>query len=210
MFSRLQYISQGKTADGQSQNIQQALEAGCAWIQLRFKNASLQELFPLAEKVKRMCENYKAVFMVNDYVQVAKAVDAHGVHLGITDDSPVDARKILGDKKLIGGTANTMADVMKRVEEKCDYIGLGPYRFTTTKEKLSPVLGLEGFEKIMSELKQKNIFIPVYAIGGITEQDIDPIMKSGVYGVAVSGTITAHNEKRKLVGQLKNLLHGQS
>jgi thiamine-phosphate pyrophosphorylase len=107
---------------------------------------------------------------------------------------------ILGNGKIIGGTANTLEDVLMRANEKCDYIGLGPFRFTTTKEKLSPVLGLTGFEKITSELSNRKINIPVYAIGGILLEDIGEILETGIFGMAVSGALTEQFDKRKWIG----------
>ena len=112
------------------------------------------------------------------------------------------ARSIVGSGKIIGGTANTLHHVIKRHEEQCDYIGLGPFRFTATKEKLSPVLGLGGYVDIMSQLQSRHITIPVFAIGGIQQDDIEPILKTGVYGVALSGLISYHPNKKELFSQL--------
>lgn len=210
MYSRLQYISQGKTAHEQLENIWQALDAGCEWIQLRFKNADEKELSAVAEKVKLSCNEYGAIFIINDHVTLAKETDADGVHLGLNDASPIIAKNVLGKEKIIGGTANTLPDVLKRAEERCDYIGLGPFRFTTTKEKLSPVLGTEGYQKIMAELKNKNISIPIYAIGGIVLEDLESIMQTGVHGIAVSGVITHHSDKKELIEQLNYNLHAKT
>jgi thiamine-phosphate pyrophosphorylase len=175
MFSKLQYISQGSTVEEQLENIILALDSGCQWIQFRFKNAVKNELIPLAEAINKICSLYQSTFIINDHPIIAKEVDADGVHLGLNDMPISEAFEILGNKKIIGGTANTLQDVLKRVEDGCNYIGLGPFRFTTTKQKLSPVLGLEGYRNIMDELKQRNIQIPVYAIGGIIPGDIPTI-----------------------------------
>jgi len=217
MYSKLQYISQGNTADEQLLNISEVLDAGCDWIQLRFKNASETDLKNVAGKVKLLCENYGAALIINDHVELVKEIDADGVHLGLDDMSVAQARSILGNTKIIGGTANTIDHVLKRVEEKCDYIGLGPFRFTSTKEKLSPVLGVEGFEKIMNELRKKDIIIPVYAIGGIILDDLprggpfgESIMDTGVYGIAVSGIIANNLDKRNIIEQLNNSLYANS
>lgn len=205
MFSKLQYISQGKTAEEQLHNIQEALDAGCDWIQLRFKNAHPTELRSLAEKVKALCTEYEATLIINDHPEIARDIDADGVHVGL-QDMPVGAvKEIVGDK-IIGGTANTLENVLQRVAEGCSYIGLGPFRFTTTKEKLSPILGLEGFQKIMDKLAKRDIQTPVYAIGGILIDDIAAILQTGVYGVAVSGIITHHPEKMYLLQRLSELL----
>ena len=206
MFSKLQYISQGETAAMQLKNIKEVLDAGCGWVQLRFKNTEEYVLRTTAEEVKKICDTYGATFIINDHPLIAKAADADGVHLGLTDMLIKEAIKILGIYKIIGGTANTLQDVLQRVEEGCSYIGLGPFRFTTTKEKLSPVLGLQGYKKIMDELKQRNIEIPMYAIGGIVTEDISSILQTGVYGLAVSGIITHHPNKKELVKEINEYM----
>jgi thiamine-phosphate pyrophosphorylase len=186
----IQYISQGSTQEEQLTNIENVLKAGCTWIQLRFKNCDEALFLDTAQKVKKLCRQYQAVFIINDYVNIAKAVDADGVHVGLTDTEVREARKILGDDKIIGGTTNTYEDVLQRIEENCDYIGLGPFRFTTTKEKLSPVLGLDGYREILNRLKEEKKDIAIYAIGGIDQEDIQPILDLGIRGVAVSGMLT--------------------
>lgn len=207
MMHKLQYISQGKTVNEQTENIQSSLDAGCRWIQLRFKNAKKNELQALAIQVKELCAAYRATFILNDHVDIAKMVDADGVHLGLSDISIAEARSILGENKIIGGTANTLEDVLMRIDEKCDYIGLGPFRFTPTKEKLSPVLGLNGIALIMKEVLSGVIQIPIYAIGGITPDDVAAIMETGVFGIAVSGVLTTHPAKKELIQNFNLLLH---
>ena len=187
---KLQYISQGDTQEEQLNNIQKALEFGCRWIQLRFKKANAETLEQTALMAKELCKEFDAIFIINDHVTLAKKIVADGVHLGLTDTSIKEARELLGEEKIIGGTANTYEDVVQRFNEKCNYIGLGPYKFTSTKEKLSPIVGLEGYKKIISTLKSEGIEIPIFAIGGILEEDIDPIINTGIYGIAVSGLIT--------------------
>jgi len=207
MFNKLQYISQGATADDQLYNVTQALDAGCKWVQLRFKNAKENDFLKVAIEVKALCAAANATFIINDHPHIAKTIDADGVHLGLDDLSVVQAREIIGNK-IIGGTANTLEHVMQRVGEGCDYIGLGPFRFTTTKEKLSPVLGVEGYRKIMEALTAKQISIPVYAIGGILPEDLAALMQTGIYGVAVSGIITNHSDKKLLLDQFNTILYG--
>ncbi len=208
MFNKLQYISQGATAKEQLNNIQEALDAGSEWVQLRFKNAGEAEIKTISKEVKEICASYNATFIINDHPHIANEIEADGVHLGLQDMPVTEAREILGDK-IIGGTANTLDDVLKRVNEGCNYIGLGPFRFTTTKEKLSPILGLEGYKKIMEELKQRQIEMPVYAIGGIVLEDMEAIMQTGVYGVAVAGMITNHSDKKTLIKKLNSSLNEQ-
>lgn len=207
MLNKLQYISQGSTLEEQLENIGAVLDAGCRWVQLRFKNADETSYLKAAEQAKSICAAYQATFIINDQVEIAQHVDADGVHLGLNDMSVAQARDILGPAKIIGGTANTLEDVLMRADEKCDYIGLGPFRFTATKEKLSPVLGLGGYRLIMEALVAKKLHIPVYAIGGITTGDITALVQTGIYGIAVSGAITSHSDKKEAIQTFNSLLH---
>jgi thiamine-phosphate pyrophosphorylase len=207
MYNKLQYISQGTTSQEQLSNIQQALEAGCKWIQLRFKNASEEELIALAKEIKTLCESHQSIFIINDHPHIAVAVNADGIHLGLADMSVAEAKKIIGNNKIVGGTANTLEHVLQRAEEGCSYVGLGPLRFTATKEKLSPIVGLRGYEEIVNALHQQDISIPIYAIGGIVLDDITAIMQTGIYGVAVSGVITNHSDKKTVVEKFNTLLY---
>ncbi|MVO10767.1 thiamine phosphate synthase [Flavobacterium sp. TP390] len=204
MHNKLQYISQGNTIEEQLSNIKNVLDHGCKWVQLRFKNANAQDFYTVAEQTKVLCQSYQATFIINDKVDLAYQLDADGVHLGL-DDMPIKAaRNILGDKKIIGGTANTWNHIQQRAIENCNYIGLGPFRFTPTKEKLSPILGLEGYEKLLQKMKQENIFTPVIAIGGITLEDIDLLIETGLYGVAISGLLT---QNPTLITTLNEKMH---
>jgi thiamine-phosphate pyrophosphorylase len=207
MYNKLQYISQGETIEKQFHNIHKALDAGCNWVQMRFKNQTSKDVFTLAEAIKPLCEEYLANFIVNDDLHLAEKIAADGVHLGLTDTKIDEARAILGPTKIIGGTANTFEDIENHVKNGCDYIGLGPFRFTNTKEKLSPILGLSGYYEILQKLKKNNIEIPVYAIGGITLRDVSPLMETGIHGIAISGIITESDEKEKLIQQLNEKLH---
>lgn len=206
MLSKLHYISQGETLEAQEKDILDALEAGCKLVQLRFKNGSTDEVEQLAGKAKVWCETHGAKLIINDHVEIAKKVNADGVHLGLTDTSIVAARNILGPAKIIGGTANTLEDVLQRINEHCDYVGLGPFRFTTTKEKLSPILGLEGFEQIHRELTNRNLSIPIYAIGGIEVSDLEALKNTGIYGIAVSGIVSKSPEKAHTVREIEKSL----
>jgi thiamine-phosphate pyrophosphorylase len=210
MFPKLQYISQGNTAAEQLRNIQEALDGGCSWIQLRFKNAGSDTVVAVAEKVKVLCDTYKAMFIVNDHPSIAKAVNADGVHLGLQDMPVMEARKIMGSTKIIGGTANTFEHVMQRHNEGCNYVGAGPFRFTTTKEKLSPILGAEGYADIITKMEQAGIDIPVFAIGGIVPADITKILHTGIYGIAVSGVITNHPDKKQIVHTINSLIYAKA
>lgn len=168
---------------------QMALEGGCRWIQLRMKEATEEEVEKEAIRVQDLCRQYGATFIIDDHVALAKKLHADGVHLGKKDMPIAEARKLLGKDFIIGGTANTFEDVQMHYAAGADYIGCGPFRFTTTKKNLSPVLGLEGYRNIVSRMKEAGINLPIVAIGGIAFEDIPAIMQTGVSGIALSGSI---------------------
>ena len=187
-------------------SIRIALEGGCRWIQLRMKDASPEEILPIAEEALAMCREYHATFIIDDHVELAKQIKADGVHLGKLDMPIAEARRILGKGFLIGGTANTFEDVLAHHEAGADYIGCGPFRFTTTKKNLSPVLGLEGYRHIVLQMKEAGIHLPIVAIGGITAADIEPLLSTGIDGIAVSGAIlNALNPSDEMAEFIKTL-----
>jgi thiamine-phosphate pyrophosphorylase len=118
-----------------------------------------------------------------------------------------EARRILGTGKIIGATANTFEDILTHVSNRADYIGLGPFQFTTTKQKLSPILGLDGYHSILQKLKRQQIEIPIYAIGGITAANVAPLMETGIYGIAVSGLLTHSDNPTELITHLNEKLY---
>lgn len=185
----IQFITHSNERYDHVEGAKLALQGGCRWIQLRMKDAMEIDFLRAAKKIRRLCDEYHATFILDDHVEWVGLTGADGVHLG-KNDMPVDeARKMLGRNKIIGGTANTFEDVERLFRQGADYIGCGPFRFTTTKKNLSPVLGLEGYRDITAQMKDHDIQLPIVAIGGILHQDIPAIMQTGVTGIAVSGAI---------------------
>ena len=187
------------------QSVEIALKGGCRQIQLRMKDACIRDVEKTALQAKLLCEEYGADLYMNDYVEVCLHVNAKGVHLGKSDMSPSDARSMLGNGYVIGGTANTFEDIHHLFNQGVDYIGLGPFRFTETKKNLSPVLGLEGYRNIMDLCRQHKIALPIFAIGGITINDIQDIMQTGVSGIALSSAIL--NVENPIEETRKIILH---
>ena len=185
----IQFITHTNSRYGYVEGAQLALEGGCRWIQLRMKDAEEAEFLSAAKQIAAMCKEYGATFLLDDHVEWVEKTGADGVHLG-KNDMPVDeARKVLGANCIIGGTANTFEDVERLWRQGANYIGCGPYRFTTTKKNLSPVLGIEGYRHIIGQMKAHGINLPVVAIGGILQPDIKDVMATGVSGIAVSGAV---------------------
>lgn len=198
----VQFISHYTEKYSYLDSIQLALEGGCRWIQLRMKHASDQELLETAKQAFDLCQKYGATFIIDDNVLAAKQVGAHGVHLGKNDMPINEARKILGPEAIIGGTANTFDDICAHVAAGANYIGCGPFRFTSTKKNLSPILGLEGYNNLISACKNANFSLPIVAIGGITADDIPSIMQTGVSGIAISSEVLRANNPVEKMQQI--------
>ena len=199
----LQFISHYTEKYTYLDSVKIALDGGCKWVQLRMKDATDAEVLPIAVEAQKLCRDAGATFIIDDRVELVKQIGADGVHLGLGDMPIAEARKILGEKFIIGGTANTFENVKAHYQASANYVGCGPFCFTTTKKKLSPVLGLEGYRNIVSKMREENINIPIVAIGGITAEDIPQIMQTGVTGIALSGTVLRAEDP---VGEMKRIL----
>ena len=190
--SRLMFITHRTDRYTELDEVKRVIAGGCDWIQLRVKNGLTPELAQAVSHYVNGCEG--CCCCLDDNLELALQTGFHCVHLG-KHDMPVDeARKRVREagkegQFLIGATANTFEDIVKAVRSGADYIGLGPYRFTTTKEKLSPILGLEGYRTLIRQCRETGIQIPIFAIGGIRFEDIEPLMQAGVDGIAVSGAL---------------------
>jgi len=199
-ISRLHYITTNEKL------AEQACKGGVNWIQLRLKETPYHEFLKVALATQTVCKNYGTTLIINDNVDLAKEIGADGVHLGKEDMNPLLARHIFGEDKIIGCTANTRSDIKKLSELPIDYIGLGPFRFTTTKKKLGTLLGINGFTRVINSLKELSIkSVPIIGIGGITQYDIEKISHTGLYGIAVSGAISNADNIELEAGRFKML-----
>ena len=185
----LQFITHENQSYTTLSGAQAALEGGCRWIQLRMKTASRDQLIETGKALRLLCNRYDATFIIDDHADLVHELQADGVHLGKKDMPPTEARRLLGETAIIGGTANTFEDICRLAEAGVNYIGLGPFRFTTTKSNLSPVLGLSGYQRIIEQCRQHDIHLPIVAIGGIVHEDVSALMQTGITGIALSGAI---------------------
>jgi len=184
-ISKLHYITTS------AQLTEQACKGGVNWIQLRLKDIDYAAHKAIALEVQKVCKQYGATFIINDNVALALDIQADGVHIGKEDMPAAEARALLGNDFIIGSTSNTLDDIIRLSQEPVDYIGLGPFRFTVTKQKLSPVLGWEGYRNIFNQLKSMAITVPpVVGIGGVDKADVPALLATGLQGLAISGAIS--------------------
>lgn len=165
----------------------EALESGIKWIQYREKDMPKREMFYQAVKLREMTRRFDACFILNDYVDIALAVDADGVHIGQDDLPLAETRKIMGYTKIIGVSTHTLHEAREAERGGADYIGFGPIFYTATKDAGEPK-GVDVLRKIKDSVK-----IPVIAIGGIKADNVKLIFDNGCDGVAVSSGLSDGN-----------------
>lgn len=185
----LQFITHESDKYSIAEEVQMAIEGGCRWIQLRMKDTTDEEVRNVALELIPMCRETDTFLIIDDRVSVVNDLKVSGVHLGKEDMDPMEARELLGPHAIIGVTANTADDIIKFKGKDVDYVGLGPFKFTTTKKNLAPQLGIDGYRDIVQKVRDAGIEIPIVAIGGITVDDIEPLMATGINGIAMSGAI---------------------
>ncbi|MDE5786225.1 MAG: thiamine phosphate synthase [Duncaniella sp.] len=185
----LQFITHPSEKYSIAEEVQMVIEGGCRWVQLRLKDASDEEFIEIANEVIPLCRESNTFLVFDDRVDLAIKLRVHGVHLGKDDMPPSQARELMGAEAIIGCTTNTASDILALRGLDVDYVGLGPFRHTTTKKRLSPVLGIEGYSNVVAEATAGGNTLPIVAIGGITIDDIRPIIATGVSGIAMSGAI---------------------
>ena len=180
--------------------VKEALEGGITFLQLREKHLSKEEFIKEAREMKELSKEYKVPFVINDNIEVALAVDADGVHIGQDDMSVEEARKLLGEDKIIGVSAHNVEEAIKAQKGGADYLGVGAVCATSTKKDAN-VVSKEEIKKICHTVE-----IPVVAIGGIKKENIKTLEGTDVGGVAVVSAIFAAKDIKKDTKQLRSLV----
>jgi thiamine-phosphate pyrophosphorylase len=180
-----------------------AISGGADTIQFRQKGGSTRELIETAKGMKKVCSNAGVTFIVNDRLDVALASDADGVHLGQNDFPIPLARKILGANKIFGGSAVTMDEALKCLEEGADYIGFGPVYPTASKEDAGPVAGLDLMKEVIDKIR-----LPLIAIGGVNKENAPEVIRLGAHGIAVISAVCCHKNPEQATRELFRALEG--
>jgi thiamine-phosphate pyrophosphorylase len=184
---RIQYITRDEQHYTHAEQARLAFKAGVKLVQLRMKNSSRAEITNQARLALSYAHAAEGQLIINDYLDIALAVNADGIHLGLKDMPVEETRREVKDAFIIGATANTFEEVLSQAQKGADYVGVGPFRHTTTKKNLSPILEMDGYRTIMKQLQVQGENVPLVAVGGITESDINGLLELGIHGVAISG-----------------------
>ncbi len=177
--------------------VKEALEGGATFLQIREKNLAYPEFVKLATEVKAVTDAYHIPYVVDDDVELAKEIDADGVHIGQSDLALVEARRVLGPDKIIGVSAHSVAEAIEAERNGADYLGVGSVFTTSTK------LDAEAVSKATLKEICEAVSIPVVAIGGIQKDNMLQLKGTKVDGVAVVSAIFAAPDIRKATKELR-------
>lgn len=205
---RLQFITGTNPRLPHSEEVREVCKAGVRFIQFREKAATVESTKRMAETAFAVARIYGAWFIVNDYIEVALDIGADGVHVGYKDASPKEARDALGNDAIIGGTANNFDHIKWLHEQEVNYMGVGPFRYTDNKEELEPILGFEGYQKLLQQMNAYGITIPTYAVGGVTIDDAGRLIANGLHGVSIGSAIGSSRDIQSSAQSLLQALEG--
>ena len=183
-------------------DVNDALKAGCKIIQYREKNIDFNKMVYEAKHLKKKC-NGKAIFLINDRLDVALAVEADGIHIGKSDVSFKDARKFLGNNKIIGLSVDNVKEAVDAEAAGVNYIGLGPIFKTFTKKDAGNPCGIKMLKNV-----RKNIKIPIVAIGGITKENVADVIRNGADAVASISAVISSDDVYREVNDFINIIRG--
>jgi len=181
--------------------IEEALRGGVGALQLREKDLEIRTLLDMAYRMRALTDRYDAKLFINDRVDIALAVKADGVHLGGSSIPVRAARKVVGEGLIIGASTHSREEAMQAEQEGADFITLGPVYGTQSKLRYGSPLGLEVLERTRDD-----IAVPVFAIGGITKERVEEVLKSGAYGIALISAILASHDIKTTTEEFMRLL----
>ncbi len=199
---RLYAVTDRSWLNGQTlyEQVEQALKGGVTLVQLREKGLGAEQFLQEARQIQQLCRRFGVPLIINDSIEVALAVDADGVHLGQDDANAAQARQLLGKDKIIGVSAHNVQEALQAVQDGADYLGSGAVFGSGTKTNVS-TLPMQTLREICSAVP-----IPVVAIGGITEQNLQQLSGSGIAGAAVVSAIFAQENIEEAAIRLRGLL----
>ncbi|MBU1699721.1 MAG: thiamine phosphate synthase [Candidatus Eisenbacteria bacterium] len=182
---------------------QKMINGGADFVQYRDKEATTRQMIETAREIATLCARSNTKFIINDRVDVAIAADADGVHLG-QDDFPIRlARHLLGPERVIGVSVDTVEEAREAWQEGADYVGFGPIYSTSTKTDAGPIIGIEALPGLTPKFP-----IPLVAIGGLNRENIEPVLRAGVHGVAVLAAICQAEDPEAMTREIREFVAG--
>ncbi len=189
-IAKLHYLTQDLDTRSHIEQAQIACEAGCKWVQYRCLSKNDEELLDDLHQIASICDDWGATLIVTDHAHLLNKADIQGVHIEDMEADFKVIREKIGNEKTLGASANTFQDIERiAASNVVDYVGCGPFDITETKPNDYPLLGISGYESITEKMKAAGITIPVLAVGGVNIEDMDALMKTGVYGIALSAAV---------------------
>ena len=188
-IEKLQYITHDLPHLSHVAQVQMACEAGAKWIQYRCLSKTDEELLTEINLIAEICDDWGTTLVVTDHIHLNGKADIQGFHIEDMEADFTVLRKLVGDDITLGGSANTLENIIRLANEGADYAGFGPFAHTETKPNDLPLLGVEGYSVILKKLKALSVEIPILAVGGVKFSDVESLMQTGIHGIAVSGAI---------------------
>lgn len=188
-IEKFQFITHDVLHLSHVEQAEKACEAGAKWIQYRCLSKTDDALLADINAIAAICDDWGTTLIVTNHVHLYGKADIQGFHIEDMDADFIALRKQLGQDVTLGGSSNTVENLVRLANEGADYAGFGPFSVTETKPNDNPLLGVKGYEEAMQELKGLNIALPILAVGGVTLNDVDDLMQTGVFGIAASGAI---------------------
>ncbi len=193
------YVITDRRMSNEVKSVRLAIGGGATAIQLRIKDASTREMVNVGTEIRKITRDFNVLFIVDDRVDVALAVEADGVHVG-QDDMPLKMVKRIAPNLIVGVSASSLREAIEAEKGDADYIGAGAIFPTATKSD-AKILGLVGLKTIISTVK-----IPVIAIGGLNHQNVVKVLKSGVDGIAAVSAIVGASDIRESASRMRTLI----
>ncbi|MDK2983116.1 MAG: thiamine-phosphate pyrophosphorylase [Thermococcaceae archaeon] len=193
------YVITDRRLKPEVESVKEALEGGATSIQLRIKNAPTREMIEIGKEIRKLTEEYDALYFVDDRVDVALATNADGVQLGL-EDMPISLARDIAPNLVIGASVYSLEEALHAEKEGADYLGAGSVFPTPTKKDVK-IIGIEGLKRIVESVK-----IPVVAIGGINHENVREVLKAGVDGIAVISAIMGAENIREATERMKKII----
>lgn len=195
-IEKLQFITHDIEQHTHIAQAQLACEAGAKWIQYRCLSKNDDELLAEINFIAEICDDWGATLIVTDHIHLKGKADIQGFHIEDMNADFIALRKQIGEEYTLGGSANTVENLIRLAEEGADYAGFGPFKLTTTKPNNSPLIGLNGYVDALEKLSAKKIELPILAVGGVALEDVTSLIATGVYGIAASSAINQAEDLR--------------